>query len=101
MQYFPELSVQTQQGIKLQHAKLCKTSACCSTSSTTVCRSPELKSLLDGDSAFPSSPFDSKDVLASLQQLGLKTTASFQTLLESARHIVQLTGSQQAAAVQK
>ncbi|KAK9856110.1 hypothetical protein WJX84_004825 [Apatococcus fuscideae] len=64
-------------------------------------RSPELKSLLDGDSAFPSNPYDSEDVLASLQQLGLRTTASFETLLESAEHIVQLASANEAAAAHK
>ena len=68
---------------------------------TMCCRSPELRCLLDGDSAFPCSPFDNEAVLAALQQLGLQTSAGFHTLLESARHIEQLSALDEAAAVVK
>ena len=65
------------------------------------CRSPELKSILDWDTAFPHSPYDSEVILASLQQLGLRTSASFGTLLESAQYIKQLAAKDETAAVQK
>ncbi len=68
---------------------------------SSIRRSPELKSILDWDTAFPSSPYDSEPVLASLQQVGLQTSASFQTLLESARYTEHLATQDEAAAVQR
>ena len=54
--------------------------------------------LLDSHSAFPSGPFASEEALAALQRLGLRTTVSTATLLDSARSIAELATKNQAAA---
>ncbi|BDA44284.1 probable Sacsin [Coccomyxa sp. Obi] len=61
-------------------------------------RIPELVALLDSHTAFPSAPFASEESLAALQRVGLRSTVSTATLLDSARSIAELASHSQAAA---
>ncbi len=63
-----------------------------------ACRKPELVALLDSSSSFPAGPFASEEALASLQRVGLRSTVSTATLLDSARSVVELAARDQEAA---
>lgn len=63
-----------------------------------ACRRLELVALLDGSESFPAGPFASEDALTALQRLGLRSTVSTATLLDSARSISELVSKDQAAA---
>ncbi len=54
--------------------------------------------LLDSHSAFPSGSFASEESLAALHRLGMRSTVSIATLLDSARSIAALACHNQAAA---
>lgn len=50
-------------------------------------RNEELYALLDDSDSFPFGAFQESDVLDMLQSLGLRTTVSTETILQSARHV--------------
>ncbi|KAL2500792.1 zinc finger protein [Forsythia ovata] len=50
-------------------------------------RNEELFALLDDSDTFPCPPFKESGVLDKLQGLGLKTTVSIDTVIQSARHV--------------
>ena len=63
-----------------------------------ACRKPELVALLDSSANFPAGPFASEEALDALQRLGLRSTISTATLLDSARSIAELATHDQEAA---
>jgi hypothetical protein len=54
--------------------------------------------LLDSAANFPAGPFASEEALAALQRLGLRSTVSTATLLDSARSTAELAAHDQKAA---
>ena len=64
-----------------------------------LCRNPELVYLLDGQRFFPAGIFSRDEaLLAALQQLGLRTAVTPDTLLESAHFVEQLSATNEDAA---
>lgn len=64
-----------------------------------LCRNPELVYLLDGRQFFPAGVFGRNEaLLAALQQLGLRSAVTPDTLLDSAHFVEQLSATDEEAA---